>query len=146
MGLEIREDANFQLFWNHVLIPRLKEKHNANPVHTVEEIIYLHSKFPENIKQFNVYFENEILAGITLFVFKNGVKSQYGATTSLGEKMRALDFLFITLLNEYKDKFDFFDMGTVSENQGNSINQGLLKQKQELGCSISEQNYYSFVL
>ncbi|WP_246011680.1 FemAB family protein [Flavobacterium piscinae] len=146
LGLEIREDANFQLFWNHVLIPRLKEKHNANPVHTVEEIIYLHSKFPENIKQFNVYFENEILAGITLFVFKNGVKSQYGATTSLGEKMRALDFLFITLLNEYKDKFDFFDMGTVSENQGNSINQGLLKQKQELGCSISEQNYYSFVL
>lgn len=146
LGLEIRKDNNFQLFWNHVLIPRLKEKHNANPVHTVEEIIYLHSKFPENIKQFNVYFENEILAGITLFVFKNGVKSQYGATTSLGEKMRALDFLFITLLNEYKDKFDFFDMGTVSENQGNSINQGLLKQKQELGCSISEQNYYSFVL
>jgi hypothetical protein len=146
LGLEIREDANFQLFWNHVLIPRLKEKHNANPVHTVEEIIYLHSKFPENIKQFNVYYENEILAGITLFVFKNGVKSQYGATTSLGEKKRALDFLFITLLNEFKDKFDFFDMGTVSENEGKSINQGLLKQKQELGCSISEQNYYSFVL
>jgi hypothetical protein len=74
------------------------------------------------------------------------VKSQYGATTSLGEKMRALDYLFITLLNEFKDKFDFFDMGTVSENEGKTINQGLLKQKQELGCSISDQKYYSFEL
>lgn len=146
LGLEIREDANFQLFWNDVLIPRLKEKHNAKPVHTLEEIIYLHSKFPENVKQFNVYFEDKILAGITLFVFKNGVKSQYGATTPLGEKMRALDFLFISLIHKFKDKFSFFDMGTVSENQGKSINQGLLKQKQELGCSISEQNYYSFLL
>lgn len=146
LGLEIREDNNFQLFWDAVLIPRLNEKHNAKPVHSVEEIFYLHSKFPQNIKQFNVYFDNEIIAGITLFVFKNGVKSQYGATTSVGEKMRALDFLFITLINEFKDKVAFFDMGTVSENQGKSFNPGLLKQKEELGCTISDQNYYSLEL
>ena len=146
LGLEIREDNNFQLFWNDVLIPRLKEKHRAKPVHSVEEIMHLHSKFPQNIKQFNVYFDNEIIAGITLFVFKNGVKSQYGATTSVGEKMRALDFLFITLINEFKDKVAFFDMGTVSENQGKSFNPGLLKQKEELGCSISSQDFYSLEL
>lgn len=146
LGLEIREDINFRLFWEEVLIPRLHEKHNAKPVHSIDEIEYLHSKFPQNIKQYNVYFDNEIIAGITLFVFKNGVKSQYGATTSLGEKMRALDFLFITLINEFKEKVSFFDMGTVSENQGKSFNPGLLKQKEELGCSISDQNYYSLEL
>lgn len=146
LGLEIKEDNNFQLFWNDVLIPRLNEKHSAKPVHSLKEILYLHSKFPQNIKQFNVYFDNEILAGITLFVFKNGVKSQYGATTSSGEKMRALDFLFITLIDQFKDKVAFFDMGTVSENQGKSFNPGLLKQKEELGCTISTQDYYSIEL
>lgn len=146
LGLEIREDNDFQLFWNNVLIPRLQEKHDTRPVHTVEEIIFLHSKFPQNIKQYNVYFDNEIIAGITLFVFKNGVKSQYGATTSVGEKMRALDFLFITLITKFKEKVAFFDMGTVSEHQGKSFNPGLLKQKEELGCSISAQDYYSLEL
>jgi len=146
LGLEIREDNNFRLFWEDVLIPRLHEKHSAKPVHSIDEIIYLHSKFPQNIKQYNVYFDNKIITGITLFVFRNGVKSQYGATTSLGEKMRALDFLFITLINEFKEKVYFFDMGTVSENEGKSFNPGLLKQKEELGCSISDQNYYSLEL
>ncbi|MCB0443136.1 MAG: FemAB family protein [Flavobacterium sp.] len=146
LGLEIRIDNNFQLFWDDVLIPRFNEKHNAKPVHSVEEIIYLHSKFPQHIKQYNVYLDDEILAGITLFIFKNGVKSQYGATTSLGEKMRALDFLFINLINELKDKVSFFDMGTVSTNQGEIFNPGLLKQKVELGCSIFTQSHYSIAL
>lgn len=146
LGIEIREDNDFRLFWNDVLIPRLQEKYSAKPVHSVDEIMYLHLKFPENIKQFNVYFEDQIIAGITLFIFNNGVKSQYGATTSLGEKMRALDFLYITLINEFKDKVAFFDMGTVSENQGKSFNRGLLKQKEELGCSVSAQDYYSLEL
>lgn len=146
LGLEIRKDNDYRLFWNHVLIPRLNEKHNAKPVHSLEEIIYLHSKFPHNIEQYNVYFDNEIIAGVTLFVFKNGVKSQYGATTNLGEKMRALDFLFISLINKFKEKVSFFDMGSVSTNQGDSINQGLLKQKVELGCSIFTQDYYSIAL
>lgn len=146
LGLEIRQDNDFRAFWSEVLEQRLLEKHNAKPIHSVDEIMYLHSKFPENIKQYNVYFEGEIIAGITLFIFKNGVKSQYGATTAVGEKMRALDFLFITLIHGYQDKMAFFDMGTVAENNELGYNPGLLKQKEELGCSIYAQDYYSLAL
>ncbi len=146
LGLEIRQDNDFRLFWSEVLEQRLLEKYNAKPIHSVDEIMYLHSKFPENIKQYNVYFEGEIIAGITLFIFKNGVKSQYGATTAVGEKMRALDFLFITLIQEYQDKMAFFDMGTVAEKNEWGYNPGLLKQKEELGCSVYAQDYYSLVL
>ena len=96
--------------------------------------------------QYNVYFEDEIIAGITLFHFKNGVKSQYGATTVLGEKYRALDFLFITLIENFKDKVSFFDMGTVTENNELGYNPGLLKQKEELGCSVYTQDFYSISL
>lgn len=144
--LEIRQDNDFVAFWDGVLIPRLKEKHNASPVHTKEEIQLLHDRFPNNIIQYNIYHNNEILAGITLFDTGDVVKSQYGATTSKGEKMRALDYLFITLILKYKDSYRYFDMGTVNEDQGNTYNKGLLKQKEELGCSVYNHDYYSLVL
>jgi hypothetical protein len=146
LDLEIRQDQNFEVFWNVVLIPRLKEKHQTKPVHSLAEIKKLAHQFPENIVQYNVYFEDEIVAGITLFHFSNGIKSQYGATTILGEKMRALDFLFITLIEAFKDEVDFFDMGTVTEDNATGYNPGLLKQKEELGCSVYTQDFYTLSL
>lgn len=146
LDIEIRKENSFALFWDKVLVPRLNEKHNTNPVHTKEEIQQLADKFPENIIQYNAYFEDEIVAGITLFHFGNAVKSQYGATTLQGEKLRALDFLFINLIHEFKDKVSFFDMGTVTENNEKGYNPGLLKQKEELGCSVYNQDFYSLPL
>jgi hypothetical protein len=142
LGLEVRQDNNFEMFWDSVLVPRLQERYNVKPVHALQEIKLLHSRFPNNILQNNVYYNNEIVAGITIFNFGNVIKSQYGATTKEGEKVRALDYLFITLINEFKTKASFFDMGTVSENEGKSYNKGLLNQKQELGCSIYSQDFY----
>ena len=146
LNLEIRQDQNFELFWNEVLIPRLNEKHQATPVHTLEEIQRLAILFPENIVQYNVYFDDEIAAGITLFQFGNGVKSQYGATTKLGEKLRALDYLFLSLIEKFQNTVTFFDMGTVSENNELGYNMGLLKQKEELGCSVYTQDFYKISL
>ena len=146
LDLEIRQDQDFESFWNTVLIPRLAEKHQATPVHTLEEIKKLAIQFRENILQYNVYFEDEIIAGITLFHFGNGVKSQYGATTVLGEKMRALDYLFIYLIEDFKNKVAFFDMGTVTEDNELGYNSGLLKQKEELGCSVYIQDFYTLTL
>lgn len=140
--LYIKKETQFESFWNQVLIPRLNQKHNVNPVHSLKEIEYLASKFPDNINQYNVYLEDEILAGITIFKAGTVVKSQYGATTEKGQIFRALDFLFINLINDFKDNFNFFDMGIVNENQGKSINYGLLKQKEELGCSVFIQDHY----
>lgn len=146
LGLEIKQDNNFTAFWENVLIPRLQEKHNVKPVHTLDEIIMLHNKFPDNIKQYNVYNNDLIIAGLTIFDSGKTVKSQYGATTAEGEKMRALDFLFITLIEQYKHEKSFFDMGIVNENNGLSYNKGLLKQKEELGCSIYLHDFYSLPL
>lgn len=145
-GFEIKQENDFSGFWDTVLIPRLNERHGAKPVHTKEEIQLLHSRFPENILQYNIYLEGEILAGITLFHFGNVVKSQYGATTDSGEKARALDYLFIHLIQKYKDEVHFFDMGTVNEQQGKVYNKGLLKQKEELGCRVYSHDYYSQAL
>lgn len=145
MGLEIRESSVFDPFWDQVLVPKLKEKYGTAPVHSKAEIKALAQQFPQNIVQYDACYEGEILAGITLFKFKNGIKSQYGATTAAGEKLRALDFLFISLIEKYKYGMAFFDMGTVMQSDG-QINAGLLKQKEELGCSLYGQDFYAIKL
>jgi hypothetical protein len=143
---EIREETDFSSFWDTVLVPRLRARHGVKPVHTKEEIQLLHSRFPNNILQYNIYVDGTILAGITIFHFGKVVKSQYGATTDAGEKARALDYLFIHLIQKYKDTVRFFDMGTVNEQQGKVYNKGLIKQKEELGCRVYSHDYYSLNL
>lgn len=145
--LSYKQTEDFASFWNFVLLPRLSEKHDVKPVHSLEEIEKLHRFFPQQIKQFSVYHHNEIVAGITVFESDRVVKSQYGATTKIGEQLRALDYLFIHLLDYYKKLGKpFFDMGTVHENGGNTVNWGLLNQKEELGCSVYNQDFYKLEL
>ena len=139
LGFTIAETENFKPFWEDVLTPRLATKHKVSPVHSLEEIQLLKSRFPDHIKQYEIRLNNEILAGITTFETDTVVKSQYGATTDLGEEHRALDYLFISLIKKYKESgYHFFDMGTVTDG-----NFGLLKQKEELGCDIYTQDFYS---
>jgi len=147
LDLEMVEEQHLESFWELVLEPRLLEKYNAKPVHTLQEITLLKEKFPENIKQFSVYFEDVIIAGITLFETETVVKSQYGATTKKGEELRALDFLFINLIQKYKREGKlFFDMGIVNEDNEKGYHAGLLKQKEELGCSVYSQDFYKMNL
>lgn len=146
VDLEIKKTTNFSDFWQKVLQPRLALKHNTKPVHSLEEITLLGKIFPNNIEQYNAYYGDEIIAGITIFKSGKVIKSQYGATTNLGEKLRALDFLYFRLIEQYKEEFDFFDMGTCTEKNTLGYNIGLITQKEELGCSFFNQDTYRVVL
>ena len=147
LNFSICEELTLKPFWEKVLVPRLEEKHQVKPVHTLGEIEKLKSDFPEKIRQFSIYEGNDILAGITVFEFDNGLKSQYGATTTRGADLRAMDFLFIHLIHKFeKEGKKFFDMGIVNEEEGKKYNKGLLKQKEELGCTIYAQDYYKIIL
>lgn len=147
LDLEIIEEQNFDSFWTLVLEPRLLKKHNVQPVHSLMEITKLKKSFSDTIKQFSVYHKNDIVAGITLFETSAGVKSQYGATTDEGERLRALDYLFINLIQKYKESGKlFFDMGIVNDDNEKGYNAGLLKQKEELGCSVYSQDFYKINL
>ena len=147
LGLRVVEETNFQPFWEKILEPRLAEKYDAKPVHSLAEIQLLHERFPKNIKQFSAYLEDKIIAGITIFEFENGVKSQYGATSKKGEKYRALDFLFISLLDVFQKRGKhFFDMGIVNDSGEKGFHSGLLQQKEELGCTVWNQDFYKIKL
>jgi hypothetical protein len=147
LDLEIIEEEDFQPFWELILEPRLLEKFGVKPVHTKAEIALLKKQFPDKIKQFSIYQNEEIIAGITVFETENVAKSQYGATSQKGEKVRALDFLFISLIEKYKlEGKHFFDMGIVNDENEKGYHSGLLKQKEELGCSVYSQDFYKISL
>jgi len=141
-GVRVIQETSFAPFWTKVLVPRLAGRYGAKPVHTIEEITLLASHFPEQIKQFSAYCGNEILAGTTIYETPHVAHSQYSAVTDRGRKLGALDFLYGWLIDEcYKGKL-FFDFGTCNENQGRSLNHGLLDWKEAFGGRCYAHDFY----
>lgn len=131
LKLEINHD--FKSFWNQILIPQLKKRHDASPVHNLEEMELLASRFPKNIKQYLVYNADELLAGVTFFIKDTIVKSQYAAASPQGLKTGALDYLYIEAIKQFKNAgYDYLDLGHVNHPDG-TINRGLQRFKEELG-------------
>ena len=142
--LEFREAHDFDDFWNELLIPNLEKKYSVNPVHSLDEIGLLKSRFKRNIRQFNVYKENKIVAGTTVFQTKNVVHVQYTASNSKKNILGSLDFLFYKLITDVYSKHKYFDFGTSNESDGKKINQGLMYWKEGFGARSLTQNFYKF--
>ncbi|MGB1307700.1 MAG: GNAT family N-acetyltransferase [Oceanihabitans sp.] len=141
-NLIIKEETNFDAFWNAILIPNLQEKYQTKPVHSLNEINLLKSRFPNNIKQFNVYNENEIVAGATIFESKYVAHTQYISANTNKNTLGSLDFLHAHLLNAFAHK-RYFDFGTSNQNNGKQINYGLQFWKEGFGAKIIIQDLYS---
>ncbi|WP_396179590.1 GNAT family N-acetyltransferase [Flavobacterium sp.] len=141
-SLEVREEPNFELFWKEVLIPNLAENHQAKPVHSWEEIAQLHHYFPNNIRQFNVYHNNKIVAGTTIFESKNVAHSQYISGNSDKNTLGSVDYLHDFLLNTVFKEKKFFDFGISNEDQGKNLNEGLCYWKESFGANIAVHDFY----
>jgi hypothetical protein len=140
--LVIKEELKFDLFWNEILIPNLDKRHNAKPVHSVAEIIKLQQKFPDNIRHFNVYSDDKIVAGTTVFITDNVVHPQYVSGNEQRSELGSLDFLYNYLITEiFADKY-FFDFGISHEQNGKKINEGLLFWKESFGAKTVIQSFY----
>ncbi len=141
-ALSVVEEANFEIFWNQVLIPNLSDKHNAKPVHSLTEIELLHERFPKNIRQFNVYKDDKIVAGTTIFESDNVAHVQYIASDENRSILGSVDFLFDHLiLNVFKDK-RYFDFGISNEENGLKLNGGLLFWKESFGARTIASDFY----
>ncbi|HET8884826.1 MAG TPA: GNAT family N-acetyltransferase [Salinimicrobium sp.] len=141
-GLVIKEEKNFNRFWNEILIPNLADKHRANPVHSSEEIRLLAEIFPMNIRQFNVFKNEKIVAGATIFESENVAHVQYISGNEEKQTLGSLDFLFEHLINEVFQNKKYFDFGTSNEEAGKKLNSGLMFWKECYGArSISQDTY-----
>jgi len=142
-NLKVRESTDFESFWNSILIPNLKSQHNAKPVHSIDEIVTLHKNFPKNIRQFNVYKKDVIVAGVTIFESKNVAHAQYISGNESKQELGSLDIAFDYLINTVYKQKKYFDFGISNENEGQQINKGLLSWKESFGARSTTIDFYS---
>lgn len=141
-NLIVTEVSDFQYFWDDILIPNLRAIHSVNPVHSLEEITQLKANFPNNIRQFNVYKDNKIVAGATIFETKHVAHVQYISANSTKQELGSLDLLFDVLINDIFKNKKYFDFGISNENQGQNINEGLLSWKESFGARTIAHEFY----
>jgi hypothetical protein len=133
-GLTIAVDDNFEGFWNEILIPNLQKKHGVAPVHSLEEIQLLATKFPDHIKQVNVYKDNVIVAGTTLFLTKTTIHPQYVSGNSDKNAFGSLDLAYDYIINHFDSSKRYFDFNISSEENGTALNSGLIFWKESCGA------------
>ena len=131
-GVIINESEDFSGFWA-MLREQLRLRHDATPVHSMQEITLLKKSFPENIKLFTASLDGKLIAGAVLYICKNVVRIQYMASDETGRKVKAMTALVNHLVQEYSGKYTWLDMGGSNEPGSGELNSGLLLFKSGLG-------------
>ena len=141
-GVDVKEVNDFQEFWNKILSPSLMLRYGVIPVHSLAEIELLANRFPDNIRQFNVYHEGKIMAGTTIFETKEVAHAQYIAASLEGMKVGANDILFHELIDRVFKNKSYFNFGICNESDGRILNHGLCNWKEGFGGRTIVHNFY----
>lgn len=123
---------DFEAFWN-ILSSNLKNKYGVAPVHTLDEIKLLKSRFPQNIKLYLAYKDDEVVAGTVLYLTRKVLHTQYISASPEGKELGALDLLFDILINRKYTNFPIWDFGQSTEDMGHTLNESLIFQKEGFG-------------
>lgn len=121
----------------------LSEHHDTNPVHTEEEIDDLKTKFPENIKVYAAFLNNDMVSACVTFENNDVVHTQYLACNKVGRDICALDMLIDHVILKSATYAKYFDFGISNENNGKYLNNGLISQKESFGARAIVHDFYS---
>ncbi len=144
-GVTVKEDDNLEDFWL-ILEQNLWDCHGVKPVHTIEEMRLLKSRFPENIRLYNAYKDGAPVGGILLYVYKNVVHAQYSSATPEGKQIGALDAIYDRILNHDFVDYKYFDWGRSTEGDGHILNENLIMQKEGFGGRAVIYDTYEYTL
>lgn len=132
-GVTVAPSDDWAAYWN-ILGAVLLERHGLSPVHTLDEIQLLHSRFPENISLWGAFVEDRMVAGTVLFDSDMVTHAQYIASSDEGRRTKALPALFHTVIAHAQNAGKrYFDFGVSTEDGGAYLNKGLMSQKSRLG-------------
>ena len=144
-GVSATESDDWQGFWD-VLQQNLWQKYQAHPVHSVQEIVLLHSRFPDNIRLFTAVKDGRILGGTVLYVTPMVIHAQYISASTEGKQLRVIDALFDYILHHCDWDARFFDFGTSNEEDGHVLVEPLIYQKEGFGARGICYDTYSWTL
>lgn len=126
-GIAASSSDDFAGFWE-VLSTLLRDRFGAKPVHSLDEITLLHSRFPSNIRLYTATLDGHIVAGVVMYISDTVAHSQYAAATPEGKSLRAMPLLYRYIMDSLPH-IPYFDFGTSNEDNGKILNEGLIRQK-----------------
>jgi hypothetical protein len=147
-GVKVQEQNQLPLFYD-MLKTRLETKYATSPVHGMDELALLSSRFPDHIQISCAYLgeAHQPCAGITIYNYGKTLHTQYMATTEEGRDIGALDFLIDHHINEAKMSGKaYFSFGISTEEQGMVLNTGLVQQKESFGARSITHDFYRLEL
>ena len=133
-GVTVRESKDLATFWD-ILDKNLTNKYATHPVHSLEELTLLHSRFPNSIRLFMAFNDKGIaIGGTIIYDMPQVVHTQYISASPEGKRLGAIDLLFDYILNDvYANRKGFFDFGKSTEEEGKILNTTLIFQKEGFG-------------
>lgn len=143
-GVVIRKGASFGPF--HGLLSEVVSKFGAQPTHSLDELVLLQSRFPDNIVLFEAMLEDQLAAGAVIYDFGATVHTQYLAASHAGREIGALDFLLVELIEKQYASRKYFSFGISTEQEGKFLNTGLVAQKEGFGARGIVHDFYDWVL
>ncbi|MDP9929500.1 GNAT family N-acetyltransferase [Variovorax paradoxus] len=143
-GIRIEEESSLDRF--HSLLTTVLQKFNVKPVHSLDELTLLHSRFPAQIRLFCAYKDTELVAGTIVYDFGQVAHSQYIASSAKGRLLGGGDLLFDHLLGNVFHHHRYFSFGISTEREGTHLNEGLIFQKQGLGGRGIAHDFYEWDL
>lgn len=130
----------------HELLTGVLAKFDAKPVHSLEELLLIMSRFPEQINLLGAELNGQLVAATLLFDFGDTVHTQYMAANADGRQVGALDFiLHHAIFNRYANR-KYFSFGISTEDNGHVLNEGLIAQKEGFGGRAVVHDFYTLDL
>lgn len=148
LGLvSLSDDINkLDELWS-VTAQNLSRKHDASPVHSIDELLQLNKCFPDRIHLSAAVINNHVEAGVIFFSTPSVWHAQYIASSETGYDTSALDAVFDHAISRAQQGgVRYFDFGTSNEEQGRVLNAGLYQFKSEFGGGGLAHEYYEMTL
>ena len=134
---------NWKGYWE-ILTTNLRTRFNAEPVHTLQEILMLKERFPKHIQLLVTQSEeNELLAGTVLFIHATTIHTQYLSNSPKGREVAALDWTIHQLIHNSKQTHHYLSLGTSIATDGQT-NLGLKRWKEGFGTQDFFHEYRVF--
>ncbi len=142
-GLAVEQSTDFDGFWR-ILTDNLNTRHHVTPVHSVDEILTLANRFPDNIKLYIARCGAEPVGGVVVYINYPVVHTQYISATPEGKKCGAIDAVIYHLLTREFTDYEYLDFGQSTERHGEVLNESLLFQKEGFGGRGVCYDIYSY--
>ena len=130
-GITVNRSDDLEGFWQ-LLNQNLKQRFDAKPVHTLEEMQLLKARFPREIVLYAAYLGEEMVGGILFYETPQVLRGQYSATNDKGKQTGAMETIYEQVLKDYPS-MRYLDFGTSTDGDHCQINEGLLDHKEAYG-------------